>query len=138
MRRILMAAVVGLALTACGGGGSSGDAPSGTPEGLPALVNGWVNWWDVQETPGHFFGVVNATGAPMVQVDVYTTTGMVTFPVYIAPGALWVDLDDEIAPGTVLVRATQQGGRTFARYFTYDGAGRDAAAVSNANWELDF
>lgn len=137
MRRMLSIVVLAAALAGCGGGGSSSGNPEEVPAGIPALTGGFVNWWDVQATPGHRMGVVNATLEAVVSIDVYTTAGVVTFPEYVAAGELWLDVDGDVAPGFLLVRCHGASGRTYARYFRYDGAGSDAAVVARGNWEFD-
>lgn len=132
-----IALVAALLLVSCGGGGVSHPSfPEPVPHGIPLVSNGFVNWWDYDETPGHYFGVVNATGQPIVALDVVGAGLETTFPLWVEAGEIWLDLTDSVDPGFYLLRAYGANGRVYSRYFRYDAAGADAAYVSNDN--LDF
>lgn len=134
-----IALVAALLLVSCGGGGVSHPSfPEPVPQGIPLVSNGFVNWWDYDETPGHAFGVVNVTGQTIVAIDVVGSGYEVTFPVNADAGDVWVDEDGDVSPGFYLIRAYGANGRVYARYFRYDAAGADAAYISNDNLDFGF
>lgn len=130
-----------VALAACGGGsaGVDPDGPAGpepVPAGIPIVPGGFVNWWDTMPTPDGTLGVVNATGQTLVAVNVTGTAGVETFLPSIAAGATWSS-GVPFAPAFYLVECRGADGRWYRRYFRYDpDLGREAAVVSNANWDL--
>jgi hypothetical protein len=137
MRRF--AALAFAVLAACGGGGSTDNGPpSEIPEGLPVIVGGFVNWWDVQTTPDSTLGIVNGTGNAIVSVTVHGTDDVETFATFIAPGSVWASGADFL-PGVYLVSADGADGRVFQRYFHYKpDIGWEAAVISAANWNIDL
>ena len=131
-------AAVALTLAACGGGGGGVDTLEPVPIGVPTIVGGFVNWYDYTATPGNVFGIHNATGQAIVELVVVSATETVTLPAYVGAGETWLDLDGDVAPDFYAVYATGANGNEYARYFRYDGAGRDACYVSNANRDFGF
>lgn len=122
-----------LTLVACGSGGRVDTEPL-IPDDLPVVVNGAVNWWDVQTTPDGGMGVVNGTGNTIVHVVFTDDKGDDHFYPNIAPGAVWSSTEHPL-PRVYLVSAYGADGRVFQRYFKYDpNVGWDAAVISNANW----
>ena len=135
----LLAPLLALVLVACGGGGA-GDRPAypDVPDGIPVVVGGFVNWWDVQTTPDGTIGVVNGTGQQLVEVVFTDADGDEVFPTNIPPGSVW---SSGVAPlpGFYLVTTTGADGRVYQRYFLFaPDTGSEAAVVSNANWSLEI
>lgn len=136
---LIASSVTSLLLSACGGGGAPpSDNYPDIPHGLPVVVGGFVNFYDVQTTPDGSMGIVNGTGNPIVSVTFTSTEGDESFATYIAPGSVWSS-GVEPLPGFYLLIAVGSDGRVFRRYFMYDPSiGSEAAVTSNANWDLDF
>lgn len=126
-----------LTLVACGSGGRVDNEPL-IPDDLPVVVNGAINWWDVQTTPDGGMGVVNGTGNAIVHVVFTDDKGDDHFYPNIAPGAVWSSTEHPL-PRVYLVSAYGADGRVFQRYFRYSpDIGWEAAVISAANWNLDL
>jgi len=139
MRGVLAAVVAAAFLVACGGGGGGSPDPEPVPAGVPALTGGFVNFFDYAETPGHVFGIVNATGQALTHIELVGPGGVVyEFADYVGPGQTWLDVDGDVPPEFYALFVDGAGGALFSRYHRYDGAGRDAAYVSNANRDFGF
>lgn len=134
---LILPLILSLTLTACGSGGRTDDHPE-IPDGLPVIVNGFVNWTDVQTTVDGSIGIVNGTGNPIVSVTFTDVTGDETFTTYIAPGAVWPSGTHPL-PGMYLVSAIGSDGREFQRYFRFSpDIGWEAAVISNSNFDIGF
>lgn len=126
-----------LTLTACGSGGRVDTEPL-IPDDLPVVVNGAVNWWDVQTTPDGGMGVVNGTGNAIVHVVFTDDKGDDHFYPNIAPGAVW-SITEHPLPRVYLVSAYGADGRVFQRYGRYaPDIGWEAFVISNSNWNTDL